>query len=110
MSLYAEYLLEKTNDKILEIEDGFITYRHLPADKATYIIDIYIRPEKRNENLASNLADLVVREAKELGHMTLLGSVIPSSKGSDTSIKVLQAYGMTLKSASENFIIFEKPI
>ena len=40
MSLYAEYLREKTDDEIIETVEGFATYRFLPG-YACYIIDIY---------------------------------------------------------------------
>lgn len=111
MSLYAEYISERTDDKIIEIDDvGFITYRHILDKKTTYIIDLYIRPEFRKGKMASNLADQITEEAKSLGHTKLLGSVIPSNKNSDTSIKILHAYGMKLQSCTENFIIFEKEL
>lgn len=110
MSLYAEYLKEKSDDKILELDFGFATYRHLPEEKSTYIIDIYIRPVFRKDGLASQMADQIVGEARAAGHTKLIGSVVPTSKGSTDSLKVLIAYGMHLKSCSNNFIIFEKDI
>lgn len=109
MSLYADYLREKTTDSIKEIEQGFITYRYID-DKTVYIIDLYIRPDCRQKYVASGLADEVVEEARKKGCDKLLGSVIPSNKNSTQSLEVLLAYGMTLESSSNNFIFFKKEI
>lgn len=108
LSLYADYLKERTNDQIIEVDFGFVSYRHLPEEKSTYIIDIYVSPDFRKEGLAAKLADQVADEARTLGHLKLLGSVVPSNKGSTTSLKVLLGYGMFLKSSTNDFIVFEK--
>jgi ribosomal protein S18 acetylase RimI-like enzyme len=109
-SLYAQYLKEKTNDQILETEKGFATYRYLDGDKSVYIVDIYVLPEFRKSHAASNLADQIVVEAKQRGAKELLGSVVPSTKGSTQSLKVLLGYGMSLKSSAQDFIVFTKGI
>lgn len=102
--------MEKTSDHILETEQGFATYRYLEPENAVYIIDLYVLPEFRKEGCAAKMADAIVKASKELGFKKLLGSVVPTSKDSTTSLKVLIAYGMKLKSSSENFIVFEKDI
>lgn len=110
MSLYAEYLKERTDDQIIETEFGFVSYRHLPDQKSTYIVDIYVVPQFRKDGFATRLADQVADEAKKLRHLKLLGSVVPSTKGSTASLKVLLGYGMHLKSSSNDFIFFEKDL
>jgi len=110
MSLYAEYLTERTSDKILEMEFGFATYRHLPEQKATYIIDIYVKPEHRKQGFAALMADQIAQEAKDIGNIKLIGTVMPSSKGSTESLKTLLAYKMKLQSSANDCIIFEKEI
>lgn len=110
MSLYANYIIERTNDLIIESEDGFVVYRYLEDGKTVYIIDIYTIPSKRKEGLASRLADLVVAEAKKRECTLLLGSVVPSAKYSTISLKVLLGYKMTLHSAANDFIVFKKEI
>jgi GNAT superfamily N-acetyltransferase len=110
-SLYAKYLKEKTSDQILETEHGFATYRYLDDGKTVYIVDLYVLPEFRKTKVASTIADQIVRQAKETnGSNKLIGSVVPFSKGSTDSVKVLLAYGMSLDSSSNNFIIFRKDI
>jgi len=89
---------------------GFATYRHLPDQKATYIIDIYVVPKLRRSGLAKELADQIAIEAKSVGHTKLMGSVVPSAKNSTASVSILIAYGMTLKSSTNDFIVFEKEL
>lgn len=109
-SLYAQYLQERTDDHIIENGAGFVTYRYMNDNKAVYILDIYIVPELRKSGAAAGLADRVVEEAKEKGAVELLGSVIPSTKNSTTSLRVLLGYGMSLASANHDFIVFRKEI
>lgn len=109
MSMYAEYIKERTDDHILETETGFATYRFL-GDATCYIIDIYVKPEFRKQSVASDIADTIMGIAKSSGYKKLIGSVVPSAKGSTTSLRVLLGYGMTLESCSNDFILFKKDI
>lgn len=110
MSLYADYLTERTADLILEHDDGFATYRYINDGKTVYIVDIYTVPAMREKYVAAFLADQIVKEAKDRGCTELLGTVQPSAKGSALGLKVLLGYGMTLQSASNDCIIFRKDI
>jgi ribosomal protein S18 acetylase RimI-like enzyme len=109
-SMYGLYLKEKTDDLIKETEQGFATYRYLDDSKTVYIIDLYVHPDFRQTNIASTIADNIVEEAKAKGCIKLLGSVVPSNKNSTVSLKVLLAYGMSLESSSNDFIVFKKGI
>lgn len=109
MSLYARYINEHHRDDIIETEHGFATYRYV-ADNSVYIVDIYVLPEYRKSNLASAMADDIVKLAKQRGCTKLLGTVAPAARNSTTSLKVLLGYGMSLKSISNDLIIFEKDI
>lgn len=105
-SLYAQYMKERVDCYIEENEKGFASYKFF--DDACYIEDIFVLPEFRKTNVASEIADNITKVAKEKGCNWLLGSVVPSSNGSTTSMKVLLAYGFQLLSAKENFIWFRK--
>lgn len=109
MSLYADYLKERTLDEIIEDENGFATYR-FPDEKTVYIIDIYTKPNSRRLNAARDKADYIVGMARKKGCTKVIGSVIPSTKGSTTSLKVLLGYGMKLDSSTNDFIVFSKEI
>jgi hypothetical protein len=110
MSLYANYLTERTNDKILEGQTGFITYRYINDGKSIYLVDIYVVPENRRKGAAKMLADLVVAEAKAAGCTEIFGTVVPATNNSTMSLKVLLSYGMELHSSLDNMIIFRKEI
>lgn len=110
MSLYAKYVLEKTDDGIIETDKGFATYRFLEPEKAVYIVDLYILPDFRKTGEASAIADSIVDMARAKGFTKLLGSIVPSNKNSTASLKVLLGYGMALKSSTNDFIVFEKEI
>jgi len=109
MSLYAQYIKEKTNDQCIESDKGFCTYRYLNENQV-YIVDIFVLPKYRNSKEASKMADLVVAEAKAKGCKELLGTVVPSSKNSTASLKVLLGYGMSLNSSTNDLIVFKKDL
>lgn len=108
-SLYAHYLAERTDDRMLETEQGFVIYRFL-EDKRCYIIDIFVVPACRQSGAATSLANKVVDIAKAKGCIELLGTVRPSAKSSTTSLAVLLGYGMQLHSATQDCIVFRKDI
>lgn len=110
MSLYADYIKEKTSDNIIENGGGFATYRYLDQGKTVYIIDIFVPKTVRRNHNASLMADEIVKEAKSKGCTKLIGSIIPSNKNSTMSLRVLLGYGMNLESATNDFIIFRKDI
>jgi len=110
MSMYADYLKEKTNDQIIETDKGFATYRYLEGQGVVYIVDLYVKPEYRKASVASTMADTIVDLARKKGCVKLLGSVVPSAKNSTDSLRVLLGYGMSLESSSNDFIIFRKDI
>lgn len=112
MSMYGNYIKERLGDEIVETEKGFATYRFVELNSvpAVYLVDIYVNPDFRKENVASDLADVVVKMALRVGCKLLIGTIVPSSKNSTVSLKVLLGYGMTLFSASNDLIVFKKEI
>lgn len=110
MSLYADYILERTSDKIIEGPSGFATYRFINDGRSVYIIDIYTVPEERKKGGAGALADMIAEEAREKGCKEMLGTVVPTTKGSTTSVKVLLGYGFELSSSGNDLIIFRKEL
>ena len=108
MSLYAEYCKERGIKHVIESDVAFCTYFFL--QDGAYIEDIYVKPDYRKSDIASQMADQVAVIAKEKGFNKLYGSVVPTAKGSSESLKVLFAYGMRLDSAGPNAIITVKDI
>lgn len=109
MSLYAEYLKERLGDEIIETDQGFATYRFLDPE-SVYLVDLYVRPEFRKRGVARVLGDMVATIGIQRGCKFMLGSVVPSAKGSSESMKVLLAYGMAPYSSGIDFVMFRKSI
>jgi len=109
MSMFADYLQERTEDRIIESGQGFVTYRFVDKD-TVYIMDIYVKPEFRKQRVASDFSDKVMEIAKKRGCKKMIGSIVPSNKGSTTSLRVLLAHGMRLDSSTNDLIIFSKEI
>lgn len=88
---------------------GFASYV-FPDENTCYIKDIYVVPELRKTGLASDIAANIEAIAKQRGCTRLIGSVVPSAKGSTSSLKVLLSYGFRLESSANDFILFVKDI
>jgi hypothetical protein len=106
MSLYGQYIKTREDFDIIENSLGFATYKIINSE--CYLRDIFVDPEVRETAVARDLADQICVIARESGCKTLLGSVCPSAKGATVSLKVLLAYGMSLKSCTNDFIVMEK--
>ena len=109
MSLYADYLKERTNDNILETEHGFATFRYL-NEKQVYIIDIYVIPQFREEGIAARMANAIGMEAKSVGCTEMIGTVNLGTNNTKQSLIVLMKYGMDLLRAENNMIILKKDL
>lgn len=109
-SLYAKYIMERTNDRVIENDYGFVTYRYINDNKTVYLVDIYVLPQWRSQKVASSLADQVAAEAKEKGCVDMIGTIVPSTKNSTHSVKVLLGYGMSLNSSANDVIVFRKEL
>jgi GNAT superfamily N-acetyltransferase len=107
--MYAQYVKERTDDHILETDQGFATYRFL-NERQVYIVDLYIKPDFRKTGIASAFSDTIVDIARAKGCVELLGTVVPSAKNSADSMKVLLAHGMIPFSIEGNMILFKKDI
>ncbi len=108
-SLYSKYISERTTDCVYETPVGYVLYRYI-NDNQVYIVDIFVEKNSRKNGEAARMADEIVKFAKVRGCKQLIGSVAPSSKNSNDSLKVLLGYGMTLASCSNDFIVFSKEI
>tara|TARA_R110002126_G_scaffold172712_5_gene321512 strand:- start:515 stop:838 length:324 start_codon:yes stop_codon:yes gene_type:complete len=107
--MYFDYLAERRPEcKILKNDFGFAIYSY--ADDAVYIEEIYVRPDFRKEDIASQLSETIQKEAKDLGCGRLLGSVSASAEGSTDSIRVLLSHGMSLLSSQDDLIWFVKDL
>jgi ribosomal protein S18 acetylase RimI-like enzyme len=108
ISNYGLYISEREGFNIVESDKGFATYK-ITGDEC-YIRDIYVRPEFRDENIASEMADKIAIIAKEKNCTHLSGSVDTNANGATISIKVLLAYGFKVLRNSFSMILFVKEL
>lgn len=108
LSLHGQYILEREGKFIVEDERGYATYLYLP--EAVYIENIFVLPEFRKMGVATEYADAICELARLKGVQTVIGSVKPSAHGSTQSLKVLLAYGMSLREATDDAIFLVKKI
>jgi len=111
--MYFEYLSEREPEvKILQRDHGFALYteKTYNGERAIYIIDIYVQPDFRQTNLATKMSEEIQAEAKESGIKHLLGTVVPTSIGSQESLLVLLAHGMKITESSHDLIWFYKEL
>ena len=112
--MYAAYLLESQSKHMLETPHGFLTYGFNCVPGVSfphvYIVDLYVIPSARKTRVASEMADKVADIARERGITKMIGSVGLENNGSDTSLRVLQGYGMKLYAATAGAIWMIKDI
>jgi GNAT superfamily N-acetyltransferase len=103
-SLIKAYWKELNNTEVLEHEHGFLSYRVL--GKEFYIVDIYVKPEKRRENVSLELAEKAKEIAISLGCSKLVGSVALDNNDPSTSMFLLLKYGYKWHSNTANGMWF----
>jgi GNAT superfamily N-acetyltransferase len=108
LRLLAEYLKEREGFDSIVRDEGFATYR-INGDEC-YIRDIYVHPDYRNKDIASDMADEICVRAAGRGCLYLTGSVDTRLKSATASTKVLLAYGFKIHRAIEGGIFFRKDL
>ena len=101
-SLYAQYLEEKTDRKILESEHGFVTYEI--TGEVCYIADIFTVREERLGGLAIQMCMQVGQIAKAAGCKVVIGTVQVENKKATEGLKACLAMGMTLQKAENGTV------
>lgn len=106
MSLWGEYIKEKYNKGIVEDDNGFSTY--LIFNKEIYIEDIYIVPEKRDQNywriLWKQLKPIILANECE----TISCCIFLKSNNPENSLGWLLKLGFKLTHIIDNNIIYLK--
>jgi len=105
-SLYGNYIGEIFGDRIIELDEGFITYNMLPynKEKSCYIKEIYVDPKCRSKGIAHTLGDRVTDIAKSDGCVRLVGSIDNGSNGKDYALKAFMYWGFRLDKIEGNIL------
>lgn len=107
-SLYAQYLEEKTNRKIIETEDGFVTYEI--NGPQCWIADIYVIRERRKLGIAMQMCIKVAEIAKEAGCKFILGTVQVENKDATEGLMACLQMGMKLLKAENGTVFLTREI
>jgi GNAT superfamily N-acetyltransferase len=108
MSHFAEYKLEREGKRVIETEEGFVSYSINGVD--CYIEDIFVSKHYRRSSIATKMADLVAEIARGNGCKLLFGSVVPKANGSHQSMLAILSYGFKLYESRENIVFFVKEL
>lgn len=72
-SLYWDYIFERDQLEVIELEDGFLIYKRF--DEHWYVQDFYVRPEKRNTGVGQLLWAIFIQKAKDEGALSVGGTL-----------------------------------
>ncbi len=108
-SLYSKYIKEREDKRIVELAHGFATYKFFDNGEC-YLQDIYVLPDFRQTGLAKEMADEVVRRAKEHSCHTLIGSVCIDDVHATRNMQVFLTYGMKLHKIIGTLVFLKKDL
>jgi ribosomal protein S18 acetylase RimI-like enzyme len=108
MKLYEAYIAEREGFSLVQVPQGFATYRIEGGE--CYLRDIYVVPEARKSGIAASLTREVERIAKEDGACVLTGTVDPRANGATEGLKAMLAYGFKLHSTYPDRIVVFKEL
>ena len=92
-TFYPAYLKEYRNQDHIETDYGFISYVINEEEKTIYMVDIYVVPERRKENLSRKLVYMAMAEAKERGCTHGFTHVFNDFKDKEASLMAALAIG-----------------
>lgn len=106
--MYFDYAKERLGQETIANEYGFIMYQITGKD--CFIHDLYIKPEYRRENHATELADQVEYIARKADCTKIWGQVVVGSGGDSVALMSHLSWGLKLQSANGNCIVTVKEI
>jgi hypothetical protein len=107
-TLYGPYIAERANGRILESEDGFIVYRFDGRD--CYIIEMYVRPDRRKSGKGRQLIERLEEIAIQIGaERVTAGIYIEDQRSKETLIASLIS-GFKVLSANAGILFIAKEL
>jgi len=107
MSLYANYVKERTGQDCLETDHYFITYSIQPdVNNVSFIFihDFYIKPEKRRGYLARRICTSILQLGKESNCKYALSQIDCTTNNATSALKFQLSMGGVILSAANNLI------
>lgn len=107
-SLYAKYISERQEGKILEDSFGFVAYRIIGPE--CFIIEMYISPESRKSGMARSLVSKLESIAKEHGSTHITGNIHLDDKGASNTLISALMIGFKVVSANAGVLLIAKEL
>ena len=107
MCLYAKFIKERENIKIIESEISFVTYS---LGNIFRIHDMYVVPEFRHSGEGRRLEQPLIKIAKECGYDKIFCTVVPSTANATYNLHIFLKDGFVLDSCTTNLIVLYKLI
>jgi GNAT superfamily N-acetyltransferase len=111
MSLYAEYWEEEEDKKVIESENGFVAYQHIPSNREFFITDMFIKKEVRGTGLGQLLGGMAEELAKDLGCKKMTCNVwVKEPVKTTRKIRIFNEFGFNIISCGNGYITMMKEI
>ena len=104
---YKDYIKESYGREYMEDKYGFITYQFM--EDFCVIHTLYVKPEYRQQNKGSELANCVAEKVKEQVSR-LICEIDTRSKTYDDAYKAITGYGFKPLKLMGSYLILEKDI
>lgn len=106
--MYKDYYRERLGAEVLETDAGFIVY--VIQKPIVAIQELYLKPEYRRERRATQLADRVLKLAREYGCTKAVCEVQLGAHNASDSMAAILSYGFNPLSSTATGILFSKEI
>ena len=107
-SLYAQYIKERENRDIIEIDYGFLSYRIFEDE--CFICDIFVIPRLRKTGAVNYLTDEVTKIAKKAGCKYLAAKVYVTAPYASEGLLRNLHWGFKIHSVEKDVIVLTKAI
>jgi len=110
MSMYADYVKERTSRSILETEYGFVVFSYEGEDYTLFIHELFVRKESRRRGHGARMIEELILDAGKRGAQQIVGCVDPRALNADESMKIILAYGLKPYGIHGEFVAFGRKI
>jgi GNAT superfamily N-acetyltransferase len=111
MSLFSDYWKEEENKEVIQTENGFIAFQHIPNNKEFFITDMFVDKSVRGTGLGQLIGNLAQERAIDLGCKKLTCNVwVKDPKITTRKIRIFNEFGFNIISCGNGFITMMKEI
>lgn len=107
-TLFADFVLERENARIIENEVGFLIYKI--GGKECYICNMFVSSDHRGLGVAHHLIDKLTEVAKGSDCKILTGDIYLNDEGAETTVLAALKIGFKLQKAEHGVIRISKLI